>query len=139
MAVSWPISRHNTLPLAPSGHDTHFVSRPASASCLLLPCHDTNNCIVTHSAQVRLSRYRDCIVTQSPSLPSLRPCYDTSWCIATHFPPACQSSTCHDIKFVSRHTPQQPTPAPVTIQFGVLRHNFLAIKPLSVTIQPTVS
>ena len=35
---------------------------------LLLPCHDTINCIVTLLPQAAyLSRYNDCIMTQSPS------------------------------------------------------------------------
>ena len=68
---------------------------------LLLPCHDTINCIVTLLPQAaRLSRYNDCIVTQSPSSkPLLLSQYNLVYC----------------------DTISQPSsPQPVTIQRSVL-------------------
>ena len=50
-------------------------------------CHDIITCIVTRLANqtARLSRYKDCIVTQPPAArPSL--CHDTKLCIATLTP-----------------------------------------------------
>ena len=46
---------------------SQVVSRHNPTASLLLTCHNTVNCIVTLLPQAaRLSRYNDCIVTQSP-------------------------------------------------------------------------
>ena len=68
-AVSWPCRRV----VSPA------VSQPYCASC-----HDTIVCIVTRLANqtARLSRYKDCIVTQ-PQQPGPCSCHDTKLCIAT--------------------------------------------------------
>ena len=68
---AWPcrsLGRDTTRASSPpSGHDTNIVLRPIPLPILLLPCHDTPDCIVTHPA----------------SQASLLLCHNTIWCIAT--------------------------------------------------------
>ena len=64
-AVSWPISRHNALSHAPSGHDTHFVSRPSPCRMPYRSPHSSvtiQHCVLRHNPpaghSTLLSRYK---------------------------------------------------------------------------------
>ena len=78
MTVLWPMSRHSALSLASFWSRYKVCIATKSFPCFLLPCHDTVYCIVTRPANVRLSRYKYCIVTLPPSMSSLLFCHDTT-------------------------------------------------------------
>ena len=125
MCVSQPPTPYRGAPWPCRRAMSSVVSQPCCASC-----HDSTYCIATHLANqtARLSRYKDCIVTQPPAAsPSLLSRYKTFYldtlarcctcpCAqpAVAWPPLAMSQPCHvRIVGVAGHVvAQSPAPRP---------------------------